>query len=334
MSTYATDSWSTITGLASVAYGSPERYPEVANQVIANSPVGGIVNSMTPAMLIEQALTEDKVFSALEQEYETNREFSRYVNTPGNNLAKVASNLHKNVLTSYGEMSSYETSLSNVIDYLEVPGISGPGLVNRLKKTVPDLEVYSNLASVVPARKLDKLPAGSLLPLSDSVGLTSDYRGVEFSTGYLTPEDYFAGIALPGAGSTAQNLPDTILKSLSEGYVGYATTRPLESLLRPGLDSLLSLSDVQEARNVSRSLAGLGTIGTIRDFTGIGALSPADQKMYAVDVAKLVVEINGYTTYQPEVNSNGDFITPLKDTENSDSGRGLPFSQRTRTTTF
>jgi hypothetical protein len=334
LSTYATDSWSTITGLASVAYGSPERYPEIANQVIANSPVGGIVNSMTPAMLIEQALTRDKVLSALEQEYINNEEFSRYVDKPGNNLAKIANNFHKNVLSSYGEMSSYETSFSNVIDYLNVPGISGSSLVNKLKKSVPDLEVFTGLASVVPARKPDKLPASSLLPISDSIGLTSDYRGVEFSTGYLTPEDYFAGIAFPGAGTTAQNLPDTILKSLSEGYVGYATTQPLESLLRSGLDSLVTLSDIQDAKNASRSLAGLGTIGTIRDFTGIGALSPADQQMYAVDVAKLVVEINGYTTYQPEINSNGDFITPVKDTENSDPGRGLPFSQRIRTTTF
>jgi hypothetical protein len=334
LSTYVTDSWSSLTGLASVAYGSPLRHPEVANQVIATSPVGGMVNSMTPASLLEQHVKEGVVREVLQSVYEGGGEFARYVDKPGNSVEGVAKKLHRQLLTGFGEMSSYETSLAGVVNYLGVPGLDGERVVREMEKKVPDLAVYSGLAASVPSRKPDKLPAGANIPLSDSISLGTDYRGVNLSTGYLTPEQHFSGVAFPGAGRTAENLPDTILQSLREGYLGYATLQPLESLLRPGLASLISLADVQNVKNVSRSVAGLGTIGTIRDFTGIGALSAADQAMYDVDLSSLIADINGYTTYQPEINSNGDFMTPLPTTPNADPGQGLPYSQRPRTTVF
>jgi hypothetical protein len=334
LATYATDSWSSLTGLAYVAYGSPDRHAEVANQVIAGSPVANIVNQMTPGSLVEQFITVEKVQQILNQEYLKGGEFSRYIDKPGNSISSISKKLRKQILTGFGEMASYEASLADVINYARVPGLSGQEISEKLSQLIPDLNVRTQLAASVPSRKPDKLPAGSRIPLPDSVNLSTDYRGVNFSTGYLTPEEYFNGTAFPGAGKTSQNLPDTIIQSLQEGYVGYATLQPLESLLRPGLASLLSLTDIQDVRNVSRSVAGLGTIGTIRDFTGIGALSPDDREMYDVDLSDLIVRLNGYTTYQPEINSNGDFMTPVPMTPNSDPGQGLPYSQRTRRTIF
>jgi hypothetical protein len=331
---YATDSWSSVTGLATVAYGTPDRHPEVANQVIAGSPVAAIVNQMTPGALVEQFITADVVKQALDEEYLKGGEFARYVDRPGNSVGEISKNLHRRVMTGYGEMSSYEASLADVINYAAVPGLSGVAVAAKLNTLVPDLNVRTGLAASVPSRKPDKLPAGARIPLLDSVNLATDHRGVNFSTGYLTPEEYFTGTAFPGAGRTAQNLPDTIIQSLQEGYTGYATLQPLESLLRPGLASLISLNDIQDVKNVSRSVAGLGTIGTIRDFTGIGSLSADDRAMYDVDLSDLIVRLNGYTTYQPEINSNGDFKTPVPMTPNSDPGQGLPYSQRTRQTTF
>lgn len=334
MATYATDSWSSLTGLASVAYGTPDRHPEVANQVIAGSPVASIVNQMTPGALVEQFVTVGVIEQVLDEEYQKGGEFARYIDKPGNNIPTVSKILRRRIVTGFGEMSSYESSLADVINYAGVPGLSGTDVAQKLNSLVPDLSVRTGLAASVPSRKPDKLPAGARIPLLDSVNLATDHRGVNFSTGYLTPEEYFTGTAFPGAGQTAQNLPDTIIQSIREGYVGYATLQPLESLLRPGLASLISLTDIQDVKNVSRSVAGLGTIGTIRDFTGIGALSADDRAMYDVDLSDLVVRLNGYTTYQPELNSNGDFMTPVPMTPNADPGQGLPYSQRTRRTVF
>ena len=317
-----------------MAYGTPDRHPEVANQVIAGSPVAGIVNQMTPGALVEQFITVEVIEQVLDEEYQKGGEFARYIDKPGNNIPAVSKTLRKRIVTGFGEMSSYESSLADVINYAGVPGLSGTNVAQRLNSIVPDLNVRTGLAASVPSRKPDKLPAGARIPLLDSVNLATDHRGVNFSTGYLTPEEYFTGTAFPGAGQTAQNLPDTIIQSIREGYVGYATLQPLESLLRPGLASLISLTDIQDVKNVSRSVAGLGTIGTIRDFTGIGALSADDRAMYDVDLSDLIVRLNGYTTYQPELNSNGDFMTPVPMTPNADPGQGLPYSQRTRRTVF
>jgi hypothetical protein len=310
----------------------------VANQVIQSSPVARVVNGMTPQAILEEKITTQKVKVALEQEYASNREFRKYVDTQTRNLDQISDKFRRDVLSGFGEMSSYETSLSDVIGYVGLPGVSPVSLVRSLESQVPDLGLFVRLASSIPSRKPDKLPAGSRITLSDSVNLDQDYRGVGFSTGYLTPRDYFQGVAFPGAGKTADNLPDSIIKSIREGYNGYATLRPLDSLLRPGLSSLISLDDIRDSKNVSRSVAGLGTVGAIRDLTGIGALSRSDQAMYDVDLSSLIVDINGYTTYRAEINSNGDYIDtsliPDYEAENSDPGFGLPYSQRTRSATF
>jgi hypothetical protein len=65
-------------------------------------------------------------------------------------------------------------------------------------------------------------------------------------------------------------------------------------------------------------------------------MSPADQIMYSVDLSEIVVGMNGYTVYDPATDSNGDFIdvnlVPDYASENADTG--LPYSQRSRTSTF
>jgi hypothetical protein len=293
---------------------------------------------MTPEAILEGKITTSAVKFALERQYETSREFQRYVDTQTKSIDQIAEKFQKDILTSFGQMSSYETSLADVIGYIGLPGVSPTSTTKLLEEKIPDLGLFVRLASSIPARKPDKLPAGARITLSDSVNLDSDYRGVGFSTGYLTPQDYFSGVAFPGAGKTADNLPDSIIKSIREGYRGYATFQPLDSLLKPGLSSLITLDDIGNLKNVSRSLAGLGTIGAIRDLTRIGALSPADQAMYDVDLSSLIVDINGYTTYRAEINSNGDYIDttliPDFEAQNSDPGSGLTFSQRTRSTVF
>lgn len=338
MATYLTDSWSTVSGLAAVAYGSPDRYPEVANQIRKRSAVG-FLGPTPPSEVIGRHMTLSDTTAALTTEYGRGGEFTKFVDSQGESLTTWSGRIYNGVVQAFNEFSTYESSLTDALEYV-AEGLGIPLDVQRIKDDligrVADLDIYSRLASSVSHNKLDKLPAGTRIVLDDSTSLDSDSNGVGFPTGYLTPADYFAGVAYPGMGTDGTNLPNNIVKSVTEGYQGYATLQPLDDLLRPGIATLMSLPDIADIRGVDRAVAGLGTIGTLKDLSGLGAMSPADQAMYSVDLSEIVVGINGYTVYDPATDSNGDFIdvslVPDYTSENADSG--LPYSQRPRSATF
>jgi hypothetical protein len=338
VATYLTDSWSTISGLAAVAYGSPDRYPEVANQVRRKS-VTGFLGPTPPSDVIGNRLDRVSMGDALTAEYGRGQDFAKFIDGQGQPLSVWSDRIYSGVLQAYNEFATYESSITDALEY--VAGGLGITLnTQRVKDDlvglVSDLDLYSQLASSVTYNKLDKLPAGTRIQLDDSTGLDSDSGGVGFPTGYLTPADYFSGVAYPGMGTDGTNLPDNIVKSLTEGYQGYATLQPLDDLLRPGIATLMSLADISDIRGTNRAIAGLGTIGTLKDLSGIGSMSPADQVMYSVDLSEIVVGMNGYTVYDPATDSNGDFIdtalVPDYAADNADTG--LPYSQRPRTSTF
>ena len=334
VSTYLTDSWSTISGLASVAYGSPTRYSEVANQVGRQLATRSLGN-MPPSEVLSNGLSVNDFVSALTVEYEKGEEFTRHVDNGNRSVADVAKRLYLNMLAGFDQIATYESSITDVLEYINAP-VNVQRVKDELMAKVPDLELFSRLAANMSYGKLDKLPAGTLIDLNENVSLDSDVNGVAFTTGYLTLDQYYNGTAYPGVGSTGNNLPGSFITSLVEGYKGYATLQPLDDLLRPGLAALVSLADINDIRGVSRSVSGLGTIDTAKDLSGLGVMSKADQAMYNVDLTKIVVGINGYTVYDPATDSNGDFIDtsliPDYVGENADSG--LPYSSRTRTSTF
>jgi hypothetical protein len=297
------------------------------------------LSPILPSAIVEDKLSVDGLTSALQAEYEEGGSFAQYIDSRGSSIAAIATNLYDKVLSAYNEISSYETSLIDAVEYaMGEMNIDARRLVDTLINSASDLELSSRMAASVPLAKLDKLPAGTRIELNDNTSLDLDERGVSVSTGYLTPDQYFSDIAYPGTGSTADDLPSSIVKSVSEGYNGYAILQPLDDLLRPGLATLLSLADIRDVNNVSRAVAGLGTLDTLRDLTGLGSMNPADRAMYGIDdLASLVVEMNGYTVYDP-LKSGGDFSDPSTrpdyNSENADPGGGLTPSTRSRTTPF
>lgn len=331
MATYLTDSWTSLTGLASVAYGSPDRYAEVANQIRSGSVVS-FLDSTQPSDVITDVITIEKVTAALQEEYDEGGEFAKYVDSGIKTVQELAVEIRSKILRSYDQISTYETTLSDAIEYASA-GV--PGLKSRLESLIPDLGLYSKMAANIASSKLDKVPGGTQITLSDNVDLDKDAKGVSLATGYLTPADYYDEVPYPGVSDTAFNLPNSIIESISQGYSGYATLQPLDDLLRKGLASIISVDDISDIRNTTRSIAGLGTIDTVRNLTGIGTMSAADQAMYDVDLASIVIEANGYTVYDPLRDSNGDFVDPADSgTENSDEYGGLPYSQRPKEPTF
>lgn len=338
MTTYLTDSWSTLSGLASVAYGSPDRYPEVSNQVKSGS-VLSFLGSILPSDLILNFLREDEFILAMQLEYGEGEDFSRFVDSQGKSISDLGSEFFSRVISSFNEFSTYESSLVDAIEYaLGSFGVNSQRVKDRLLSRIADLGLYSRMAMNLPTNKLDKLPSGTKINLDDRVKFDTDSDSVSLDTGYLTPLDYFSDVAYPGMGSTGDNLPGTLIKSITEGYRNYATLQPLDDVFRPGIASLISLDDIRDISRYSRSISGLGTINTVKDLSGIANLSFADQVMYEVDISDIVVNINGYTVYDPLTDSNGDFIDPslVPDYEsyNSDSSSGLTYSYRTRSSTF
>ena len=334
MATYLTDSWSTISNLAAVAYGFADRYPEVANQVRSKSPLN-ILGTATPSEIVKNGIDLSDLINVLTKEYSEGGEFSQYVDSQYQSVSDIAEDLYEAVSQSYNESSSYEYSLTDALDYVGIP-LDNQRVKTNLESLNPDLNLFSRLASSMAYNKLDKLPEGSRIQLDDNISLSSDYRGISFSTGYLTPNQYFSNIAYPGLSNTSANIPQTLIKSVQEGYVGYSTTSPLESLSRPDIVDTISANDISDLNKLFRPLSGLGTIDTLKDLSGFGALSEADQAMYNVDISELVVDINGYTIYDPSTDSNGDFIDTslVPDYESDNADTGLPYSSRTRSVTF
>lgn len=334
MATYLTDSWSTVSGLAAVAYGSPDRYPEVMNQVRQKS-VLGFLGPMSPSTIIQDKLDLSSFTDALQEEYNLGGAFAKYVDSQGNPLEELATRFYGRVIEAFDGIATYESSLTDAIEYaIGETGLDPQRVKNTLAMSIPDLELFSQMATNSPLNKLDKLPAGTRINLDENVNLDREQNNIKLTTGYLTPADYFNGIAYPGMGNTGDNLPGTLLESIRSGYAGYATLQPLDELLRPGIADIVSSADIQDFSGISRSIAGVGTADTVRDLTGLGTMSDADLAMYNVDLASIVVDINGYTVYDPlESNNFGDpRKLPDYDAQNNDSG--LPATSRTRSSTF
>lgn len=327
MSTYFTDSWSTISGLASVAYGSPERFPEVANQVRRKSPASFLGN-VSPSDLISEGLTVGVFTSALQSEYGKGEKFAEFVDSQGLSVSQLSKKLYAQVVKGFDENSSYESSLSDILSYtLSQTGINPQRVKDFILSSNPDIGMYSSMAVSVPTNKLDKVAPGTLFSLDDIVNLNEDQNGVKITTGYLTPLEYYNDVAYPG-------IESNLLESVIEGYKTYPTLDLLDNVLGQIVDP----DDLASANRVSGSIAGLGTMDTIRDLTGIGTMSDADRAMYEVDLTSIVIDLNGYTIYDPLTDSNGDFINPdlIPDynAQNSDPGSGQTFTARDRSIAF
>jgi hypothetical protein len=337
-STYLTDSWSSLSGLAAVAYGSPDLYAEVADQVRRGSVVS-FVDSTPPSALMGRVLPPEAFLTALQSEYGKGEDFADYVDAGGRTVTAIANELYGKLISSFDQFATYETSLSDSIEYVTGgTGINSQRVKKELERLVPDLQLYGRISASTASRKLDKLPAGTRITLGDTVPSGKDYRGVDLALGYLTPPQHFGNVPFPGVRGTFDNLPASTAKSIEQGYVGYATLKPLSEIFRSGLTSIVGQRDISDIANVSRSISGLGTLDTLRDLSGVGSMSSADRAMYEVDLTAIVIARNGYTVYDPSTDSNGDFIdlslAPDFDAENSDEDKGLASTERTRSATF
>jgi hypothetical protein len=189
------------------------------------------------------------------------------------------------------------------------------------------MALMTRVVSNNPQTKLSTPPLNSRIDLQNSLDLGSDYRGVEFTTGYITPQDYWNDVAYPGLSSGGT--PVTLRDSINQGYVGYPSRTPLEALFNPvGAQSVPE--DGIFIENTSPTNSSASYLNQFPDEL------QADRDVYSISL--MGERLNGYTTFDPTTMSNGDLLdqsqVPQFEEENSDPQGGLTSSARNFTTAF
>lgn len=341
---YLTDRFSTLGGLGSVAYGDPEYFREVQNQIYAQSPTR-FIDAQRPSDVFESLVLDREKFrqsfiNVLEVEYLQNGSFTDYIDInygPGwkNSVSRDAFPVLQRELDSstfYGNTSS--TYMGQVVNSL-FPGFEESEKLiqnavseinkNSVSSTGADLGFFS--VSNNPQTKISTPPPESIIALENSVDLGLDYRGVSFTTGYSTLEDYWSNIPYPGI--TGNNLiPATMKESVLNGYVGYSSQIPLEALYNPiGADSIGNSNiNPGDSFNFSGSATGGGSI--------LAQFSQEFERDPSIYQISLIGEtLNGYTTFDPQTMSNGDLfdasLVPNFEAQNADPDGGRAGLSRT-----
>jgi hypothetical protein len=346
---YITDEFSTLSGLASVAYGSVDSFREVQNQIIANSPTQAF-DPQLPSDFFQSFLGSEDYFinlmiDTLLQEYNNNELFADYVDEKlGVGWErKIRSSLPKDL---YSEMDSLSEYGNGIKDYL----------VNSLKYSFPGYEDIDSLAEEIisdvvsdpvfgqdvnliasiagnnPHTKISVPPKNTTVPLLETTDLDKDFKGISFTSGYLTPQSYYSDIAYPGF-EGASSVPASFKDSIFDGYVGYPSGISLETIFNPsGAESLRdipsAISSVLADSDVWNAASVLGQLG---DIPG---LNKVDRDIY--EISLIGPRINDLLTYDPATMSNGDYFDTgsLPKILNADKEDGVPMSSRKFSNTF
>ena len=338
---YVTDDFSTLGGLAAVSYGDPEYFREVQNQIYSQSPTK-FLNTQRPSDIFESFFgTKERfmeiVLSALETQYSDSIDFANYadINHGADWREEIIPVLRKGFFETLDSVEKYGLSLSDYIGLAIKSSLSSVTNSDEIVKAITsrvleepgvgvDARLIAQAVSNNPQTKISIPPSGARIDLESSVDLGTDYRGVEFSSGYISPGDYWNNIAFPGLTNTS--VPGNLIKSVTNGYVGYLSSTPLEALYNP--TGALSVSGIPSG--------GIGSMPISSILSQFPDTLQADRDVYAVSL--MGEKFNGFTTFDPATMSNGDLIdtslVPTFEENNKDPQGGLNPTARNFTTAF
>lgn len=346
---FLTDDFSTLAGLAAVAYGSVDSFREVQNQIIQNSPTGTF-DSQRPSDIFTSFIESESYFvelitESLYSEYTGNEEFADYVDERlGAGWTDIVEGRFMNLLRT--ELDSSEEYQKNLKDCLSgslnilFPGYADlDGLADILISAVKldnlfgeDISLVSKIAGNNPRTKISTPPPNTVVSLKDSTELDKDYRGVSFVSGYLTPQSYYSEIAYPGFDSLS-SMPSTFKDSIFDGLVGYLSGISLERIFNP--TSAESIGNLSLSPNYVLSESDIwSTASALGDMLDIPGLTQTDRDIY--EISLIGPRINGFLTFDSKTMSNGDFIdtSNVPKILNSDKEGGLPMSSRNFSSVF
>jgi len=346
---YITDDFSTLAGLASVAYGSADSFREVQNQVINSSPTK-VFDTQLPSDIFQSFLVSEDHFNqvivdSLLEEYSDNEEFADYIDEKlgPDWIAKIKTLLLKDFYSEINSLSEYgnrlEDYFSSSLRYL-FPGYGDiQGITNKIVSSIvsdpalgDDIKLMSSVVANNPHTKISSPPKNTVIPLSESVDLDKDYKGISFVSGYLTPQDYFSGVAYPGFEGPF-SVPSSFKDSILDGYVGYPSNISLETTFNPsGAQSLRSIpAAITSVFSDSDIWNAASVLGQLENIPG---LDKGDRDIY--EISLIGPRINNLLTFDPATMSNGDYFDTgsLPKILNADKEDGVPMSSRNFSNTF
>lgn len=341
---YITNDFSTLGGLAAVAYGDPEYFREVQNQVYAQSPTK-FLNTQRPSDIFESFYGTKELFMAailrsLEAQYSSAGKFADFIDIEYGSdwKPRLISEFKSSFFEELDSVEGYGVTLSDYIGKVVtriLPTYSTPEGVETLSREISesiqreprlgsDVSLITRAIANNPQAKVSTPPPNSRVDLDSSVDLGLDYRGVPVAEGYISPQKYWKNVAFSGLTST--EIPLGLKDSIKSGLVGYLSSSPLEALYNPsGAASILG--------NMEVGGSGLPITSILSQFPeNLGG----DKELYAISL--MGEKLNGYTTFDPKTMSNGDLLdvslAPTFEEDNTDPQGGLNSTARDFTPAF
>lgn len=329
---YLTDQFSTLAGLAGVAYGDVEYFREVQNQIYNKSPLPTL-NISRPSSNLEGFILSlerlaELIIKGIEQSYNTKEEVEDYFDTEfgpdwKSDITKIAKTVFNQELDSF---EAYQVTYSDLFIKAFESIISNDFILEELLLSTQreikedpigeDFDLVLKTIGVSPQNKISALPPNSIIDLDNSVQLGKDFKGVEFVNGYLTPFQYYSGLPYPSF-TNIYEITNPLLESVRQGYIGYPSQR-LENSINPVGAQPISFRDTSD-------LASLYEL-----------VEQTDRDIY--DLSLIGARINGFLSYDAETKSNGDFIDRSFITDynklNQDPAKGAVSSVRETSKAF
>ena len=285
---FLTDKFTTLGGLAAVAYGSSLSFGSVGDEIKKRSITKSLDKQLPSNVLLDFLGTKTvllDVFKAVFQaEYDKLTPFTDFIDIHSS-IAKFSSLCTESFFNNLNVQSTYSVSTLEIIErsitesFLREGGSEEIGVdiqsltnnvivkIQNLERVGQDVEKLVTLISNNPNTKITAAIPDTTVSLPSELSLEKDSRGVDRKYGTIPPRDYFSGVGFVTDG-------DSIRKSALQGYVGYPLFSLLgESLLNPDSYNNLNLSDTS-----------VSVLSQLNNNPGIPA---SEQGIYNLNLARI-----------------------------------------------
>lgn len=285
---FLTDKFTTLGGLAAVAYGSSLSFGSVGDEIKKRSITKSLDKQLPSNVLLDFLGTKTvllEVFKAVFQaEYNKLTPLTDFIDIHSS-IAGFSSLCTESFFNNLNVQSTYSISASEIIElsitesFLREGGskeieVDIKSLTNNVIEKIQNLEYVGQdvekliaLTSNNPNTKITSAVPDTTVSLPSELSLEKDSRGVDRRYGTVSPRDYFSGVGFLPEG-------DSIRKSALQGYVGYPLFSLLgESLLNPDSYDNLNLSDT----NVS----------VLSELNNNSGIPPSEQGIYNLNLARI-----------------------------------------------
>ena len=359
---FVTDSFSSLGGLAAVAYGDVDYFREVQNQIYESS-VSRFTDALRPSSAFESFLPNedyflDLVVDALQSEYDLGGDFADYADVTFGPFwqTKIRGTFARSLYAALDSASDYGLTLSDYVASALSTSVFSRALASSQSgfKTiysadggeVPSAEELKNeiVVVIVEALRSDTLIGRDIDFVTRLVANNPQTKVsspppdaiVKLSTSVDLGLDYrgveFVSAYLPPKDYYSNvaypgfvgstSLPVNFRDSILQGYVGYPSGLPLELVFNPVGAESVRNMDLTSPSSLLAPTDPFSAGSVLGDLP---SLSQSDRNVY--DISLIGPRMNGFLSFDPSTMSNGDYINssliPQFENNNADKDAGL-----------